>query len=480
MTGHAAVWTRGGWKNGAVTTRRPRASTTLASFDEPLETPDQRSAAGKALRASTPRTSHHEWAPADDRVDPVDRLIESNRSRLPDLVPLRYSRMAASPFAFLRGSALVMAHDLATTPTSGLQVRLCGDAHIANFGVFASPERSLVFDLNDFDEAAPGPFEWDVKRLAASIEVAARENGLSPSQARGVVVRAIGTYCEWMATYAEMTHLDVWYAKLDLTELMNMVQPSNAVRRRTEATMRKATSKNHLKALDKLTEEVDGRYRFIDDPPIVQRIEGDELRERLEHLLRGYRTSLSADRQALFDRYRFVDFARKVVGVGSVGTRCWIALLQGPNGGPLFLQVKEACAAAPQLALGVNTKQHQGQRVVEGQRMLQAASDVLLGWGTDPTTGIHYFVRQLWDAKGSIDVATMRPDGFARYAQLCGRALARAHARTGDSVTISGYLGTTNRFPEAIAAFASAYADQTVSDHAALLAALADGTITGM
>lgn len=460
-----------------MTTRRARVSTTLASFDQPIETPEKRSSSGKALRATTPRTAHQEWAPHVDRVDPVDRLIESNGTRLQELVPLRYERMAASPFAFLRGSALVMAHDLATTPTSGLQVRLCGDAHIANFGAFASPERRLVFDLNDFDEAAPGPFEWDVKRLAASIEVAARENGLTSSQARGVVVGAIGTYCDWMATYAEMTHLDVWYAKLDITDLLNMLQPSGAVRRRTEASMRKASSKNHLKALDKLTEEIDGRHRFIDDPPIVQRLDGDELRHRLEHLLHGYRNSLTADRQALFDRYRFVDFARKVVGVGSVGTRCWIVLFQGPNGGPLFLQVKEASAAAPQVALGVTTKQHHGQRVVEGQRMLQAASDVLLGWGTDPTTGIHYFVRQLWDAKGSIDVSTMRPDGFARYAQLCGRALARAHARTGDSVTISGYLGTSIRFPEAVADFASAYADQTVSDHARLVAALAAGTI---
>ena len=470
------------WKTDVVTTRRaPRSSSvpsTLAAFDEPIETPEQRIAAGKAMRANTARTSHHEWAPPSDRVDPVDRLVESNRSRLADLVPLRYSRMAASPFAFLRGSALVMAHDLASTPVSGLQVRLCGDAHIANFGVFASPERRLVFDLNDFDEAAPGPFEWDVKRLAASIEVAARENGLSPSQARGVVVRAIATYCEWMASYAEMTHLDVWYAKLDITDLMNLLQPSNAVRRRTEASMRKAAGKNHLKALDKLTESIDGRHRFIDDPPIVQRLDGDDMQQRLEHLLHGYRNSLTADRQALFDRYRFIDFARKVVGVGSVGTRCWMVLLQGPNAGPLFLQVKEACAAAPNEALGVTAKQHEGQRVVEGQRMLQAASDVLLGWGTDPTTGTHYFVRQLWDAKGSIDVATMRPEGFAHYAQLCGRALARAHARTGDSVTISGYLGTSSRFPEAVADFASAYADQTVTDHARLLAALADGTIT--
>lgn len=468
------------WEDEAVTNRRARPSTTLASFDEPLDAPTQRSAAGKALRADTPRTSHQQWTPPPDRVDPVERLIESNRTRLQDLVPLRYARMAASPLAFLRGSALVMAHDLATTPVSGLQVRLCGDAHIANFGVFASPERRLVFDLNDFDEAAPGPFEWDVKRLAASVEVAARENGLGATRARRTVLGAVGAYVHWMATYAEMTHLEVWYAKLDVTDLMNLVQPSNAVRRRTEAGIRKAEGKNHLKALDKLTVEIDGRRRFIDDPPIVQRLDNPELRERLEHLLDGYRSSLTADRQALFDRYRFVDFARKVVGVGSVGTRCWMVLFQGPNGGPLFLQLKEAGAAAPQVALGTPTRQHHGQRVVEGQRMLQAAGDVLLGWGTDPTTGIHYFVRQLWDAKGSIDVATMRPDGFAHYAQLCGRALARAHARTGDSVTISGYLGESDRFAEAIAIFASAYADQTERDHAGLLAAIAAGSIASV
>ena len=460
-----------------MATPRKRSSTTLASFDAPLEASPQRRAAGRTLRTTAPRTSQSEWTPAPDRRDPIEVLEESNLTRLPDLVPLRYSRMAASPFAFLRGSALVMAHDLATTPTSGLQVRLCGDAHIANFGIFNSPERRQVFDLNDFDETAPGPFEWDVKRLAASIQVAGRENGLGASQVRSMVTGAIGTYCDWMATYSEMTQLDIWYAKLDVTELMALLNPSSRSRKRTEANLRKAAAKNHLKALDKLTVVTDGRHRFIDDPPLVQHLEGTELQNRLEHLLSGYRTSLGADRQALFDHYRFVDFARKVVGVGSVGTRCWIVLFQGPNGGPLFLQVKEARPAAPQLAQGHSTKEHHGRRVVEGQRMLQASSDVLLGWGTDDATGIHYFVRQLWDSKGSVDIAAMRPDSFATYARICGRALARAHARTGDAVTLSGYLGTSARFPEAIADFASEYADQTERDHSALVAAIASGRI---
>ncbi len=458
-----------------MSTRQTSASTTLTAFDAPIPGPAERRSAGKALRNTTSRTAQGAWKPASDRHDPIDVLVEQNKTRDQNLVPLRWERMAVSPFTFLRGSALVMAHDLATTPTAGIDVRLCGDAHMANFGIFSSPERRLVFDLNDFDETWPGPFEWDLKRLAASLVVAARENGFDRVACRRSVLNAVSAYCDWMDRFSAMTHLDVWYMKLAVSDLIDVMVPTQ--RRNVGQNMAKITSKTHLKALSKLTEEVDGRRRIVEDPPLVRRVEGPELQKSLEGVLSGYRTSLPADRQALFDQYRFVDFARKVVGVGSVGTRCWIALFQGPNGGPLFLQLKEARASSPQLALGNKSRMHMGQRVVEGQRMLQASSDILLGWGTDPVSKIHYYVRQLWDSKGSIDIATLRGPGFDTYATFCGWALARAHARTGDSVTISGYVGSSERFAESIADFAEAYADQTVRDHALLVAAIANGSL---
>jgi uncharacterized protein (DUF2252 family) len=452
-----------------------RRNAPLTSFDAPLPTSAERRANGKALRTTTPRTAHAWWQPSADRIDPIDLLVESNRTRVPDLVPLRYARMAVSPFTFLRGSALAMAYDLAHTPRSGEIVRLCGDAHINNIGVFASPERRMTFDLNDFDETYPGPFEWDVKRMAASIAVAAREKGFTPQQVDAAVRGCIGAYRDWMSRYADMTHLEVWYARLEVRDIMERLD--SETRKDTEAGLQKSQGKNNMKALAKLTAVVDGRRRIIADPPLVERYDGEGIRERLEDVLSQYRTSLSADRQALFDRYRFVDFARKVVGVGSVGTRCWIALFQGPNGGPLFLQMKEARESAPQLALGEKPPKHQGQRVVEGQRMLQATSDVLLGWGRDHTAGIDYFVRQLWDMKGSFDTAVMRPERFLTYTWFCGWALARAHARTGDSPAIAGYLGKGDTFATAIAEFAQRYADQTERDHAALVAAIDRGVL---
>lgn len=452
-----------------------KRSTKGTAFADPIAPPDQRRADGKARRAVAPRTSHGEWEPADDRPDPVELLVESNRTRQQDLVPLRYSRMAASPFAFLRGSALAMAVDLRHVPTTGLEVTICGDAHIANFGMFASPERRLVFDLNDFDEAARGSFEWDVKRLAASITVAGRERGLDAAANRRAVVEAIDTYRYRMDDYAAMSRLDLFYARIDADDLLLHLEGD--ARQRTETFMRRAMGKNHLKALDKLTTKVDGRWRIVEDPPLVQRVEGPRLHERLAEVLVGYHDSLPADRQALFEQYRFVDFARKVVGVGSVGTRCWMVLLQGPNGGPLFLQVKEAGQASSQRALGARVRGHQGRRVVEGQRSLQAVSDVLLGWTTDPVDNTDYFIRQLWDAKGSFDTSIMRPAGLRAYVRTCAWALARAHARTGDPAAIAGYLGTSNSFSNSMAEFAERYADQTERDHAALVSALADGVL---
>jgi uncharacterized protein (DUF2252 family) len=447
----------------------------VSTFDAPIPSPAERRAAGKALRATNPRSSLASWDPPADRRDPVEVLIESNATRAEDLVPIRHQRMSVSPFTFFRGAALQMAYDLATQPSSGIEVQLCGDAHAANFGVFASPERRMMFDLNDFDETAPGPFEWDLKRLAASLVIAGRDNGFDRITCRRGSLEAVASYRDWIERYSQLTHLDVWYSRIDVTELTNML--GGARRRRFDEQMAKFAGKNHMKALAKLTTVVDGRLQIVEDPPLIVRWDADEREERLEALLRQYRTSLSGDRRALFDRYRFVDFARKVVGVGSVGTRCFVLVLQGPNGGPLFLQLKEARAAAPDLALGRRGVRHHGQRVVDGQRRLQAASDVLLGWATDDVTEIHYFVRQLWDSKGSIDIATLPPKGFGLYAMFCGWALARAHARTGDSVTISGYVGTTERFGEIITDFAEAYADQTELDHAAMLQGIADGRL---
>jgi uncharacterized protein (DUF2252 family) len=467
------------------TNQRVHSSTTTA-FDAPLASRVERIEAARAIRKTTPRSAHGTWEPAHDRPDPVELLVQQCRTRHPELVPLRFGRMSASPFAFLRGSALVMAHDLVGTPDAGIEVELCGDAHLSNFGIFASPERRLVFDLNDFDEATPGPFEWDLKRLAASIVVAARANGFDRLTARRSVLDAVAQYRDWMERYSAMTHLEVWYARIDVRELLETSATANAARRRIEAQLGRFERKNHLKALSKLTAEVDGRRRIVDDPPVVEHVVGEEvLIPRLEALLVQYRSTLSADRRHLFDRYRFVDFARKVVGVGSVGTRCWVALFQGPNGGPLFLQIKEANRSVIEQARGTDAFAHQGQRVVEGQRMLQATSDVLLGWGTDEAAdgpadepnGRHYYLRQMWDAKGSIDLAILRPAGFGRYAASCGWALARAHARTGDSVSIHGYLGTSERFGEAIADFAEAYADQTERDHARLVDAIAAGVV---
>lgn len=471
------------------TAKRPRstdaatagdATPITAAFDAPHRPPDERRAAARALRKQVPRSAHGVWEPHSDRPDPVELLVEQNRTRVPELVPLRFGRMAVSPFAFLRGSALVMAHDLATTPTSGLDVQLCGDAHLANFGIFASPERRLMFDLNDFDETSPGPFEWDLKRLAASLVVAARANGFDRITARRAVLDAVAQYRDWMERYSQLTHLEVWYARIDVRELLETGAAAAVSRRRFQRHVAKAEGKNHLSALAKLTvEDADGRRRIVDDPPVVEHVASEqELVPRLAAVLSEYRHTLSADRQALLDRYRFVDFARKVVGVGSVGTRCWVALLQGPNGGPLFLQIKEANRSVIEQARGTAVAEHEGRRVVDGQRMLQATSDVLLGWATDHPTGHHYYLRQLWDAKGSIDVTTLGPAGFGTYAGFCGWGLARAHARTGDSTAIHGYVGNSERFAEAVADFAEAYADQTERDHAALVHAVERGAVT--
>jgi len=440
---------------------------------------EDRFSAGRSLRKGCPRSAHAEWAPAADRPDVVSILQQRAATRVPELLAVLYERMSESSFAFLRGSAVVMALDLADTPISGLQVQACGDAHVGNFGQFATPERNIIFDVNDFDETLPGPFEWDVKRLAASLEVAFRCNGVPTKQRADAVAGAVQTYRERMADYASLRALEIWYSRIHVDEVLSFFP--RRYRGHVRRDIKKSLSRTNLRALSKLTHLVDGHQRFIEDRPLLVRLEqtGHELDEVLA-MVDGYRASLPEEIRALFDRFRLVDVARKVVGVGSVGTRCWVGLLEGPHhpaGDPLVLQVKEAQASVLEPYAGASKLSHHGLRVVAGQRLTQAASDIFLGWSEGPRSGRHYYVRQLWDVKGSGDPTAMDTQNLARYGALCAWALARAHARTGDPAAISGYLGRSDRFDRAIASFASRYGDQTEADHAALKAAIADGRL---
>jgi uncharacterized protein (DUF2252 family) len=449
----------------------------------------ERAAAGKEARQAAPRSSHGAWAPASDRPDPIAVLEQQATSRVPELVPIRYGRMAASAFAFFRGAAAVMAADLAVTPSSGLRVQLCGDAHLANFGGFASPERDLIFDLNDFDETLPGPWEWDLKRLTASVAIAARSRGFSAEQSRASVRAGVRRYREAIRGFAGMTSLQVWYARLDETEIESQFSNglSKAARVRLDRTVEKARRKDHLRAFGKLVHEVDGEPRFLSDPPLlvpVQELmpdrEADKLHARMRELIDAYRATLPAERRQLLDRYRYADLARKVVGVGSVGTRAWVVLMLGPGGDPLFLQCKEAQASVLEPYAEAAAEDNHGERVVHGQRLMQAASDILLGWLRTPgIDGVQrdFYVRQLWDWKTSADVEAMEPDTLEAYARLCAWTLARAHARSGDPVAIGGYVGGGESLDRAIGDFAEAYADQNDRDHAALLAAIDAGRV---
>ncbi|HME04279.1 MAG TPA: DUF2252 domain-containing protein [Solirubrobacteraceae bacterium] len=411
---------------------------------------------------------------------------------MPELVPIRYGRMSASPFSFYRGAAYVMASDLAATPRSGIRVQLCGDAHLANFGGFASAERQLLFDLNDFDETLPGPWEWDVKRLAASVAVACRENAVKAKRRTTIVREAVGQYREAIRQFATMNALDVWYARASIADVQRLARSyaRRSQARRLDEKVAKGRRKDNARALAKLAVKGDGEPLIRADPPLIvpiaDLVDGPGvLRFGLDAqmLLDSYRRSLSADRRRLLQRYRYADLARKVVGVGSVGTRCWVILLLGRDSGDaLFLQAKEAPHSALERFAGRSEFANQGQRVVEGQRLMQAASDIFLGWLREPP-GIEdlklrdLYVRQLWDSKMSFDVATMRPSDLALYARLCAWTLARAHARSGDSIAIASYLGSSEVFDRAIATFAEAYADQNERDHAALLDAIATGRI---
>lgn len=437
-------------------------------------TPEERRLAGRARRTDSPRSSHAAWAPGDDREDPIAILERQAADRVPELLPLRYARMAASPFAFLRGSAAVMAADIATTRPTGLRVQCCGDAHLSNFGLFASPERRLVFDLNDFDETLPGPFEYDVKRLAASVAVAARGNGES-SRAVDETARACARrYREAMLAFARMRHLDVWYARADVDAVL---ATQATVTKRVQKNLAKARGRTSLQAFSKLTETVDGQVRFRDDPPLVTHVSQFDDRKALEELLHQYRATLPDERRVLADRYELVDIAQKVVGVGSVGTRAFITLNIGRDGDdPLILQAKEATTSVLEPHTGRSRYRQQGKRVVVGQRLMQATSDIFLGWLRGPN-GRDFYLRQLRDMKGSAEIEALNLSELTLYAELCGWVLARAHARTGDAAAIAGYLGGGEAFDKAMRDWAHAYADQTERDHEALLAAIDTGRV---
>ncbi|HLZ56774.1 MAG TPA: DUF2252 domain-containing protein [Ktedonosporobacter sp.] len=431
-------------------------------------------AMGRELRKRVPRSSHAAWSPAADRPDSIGLLQGQDRSRLAQLVPLRYSRMMASPFGFLRGSAVVMAGDLVATPVTGLQVQMCGDAHLGNFGVYATPERNQVFDVNDFDETLPGPWEWDVKRLAASIVVAGRTIGFTREMNGQAAVRCIRSYRERMWIYGEMCHTDVWYARIDPESIRRFVGRSD--RSYVEKELAKARRSSSLVAFPRLTTKVKGQYRIKDDPPTISHLDDEELARQLGALVEGYSKSLLEERTVLLRKYRLVDIAYKIVGVGSVGTRCYIALLMGTEGSdPLILQVKQAEASVFEPHLGASSYLNHAQRVVRGQSLMQAASDIFLGW--TELGSIDLYVRQLRDMKFSVSVERLNESRFERYCELCGWALARAHARSGDPAQISGYLGSNDTFDRATASFAQAYADQTERDHAELLGAAQAGRI---
>ncbi|MFF3209423.1 DUF2252 domain-containing protein [Streptomyces sp. NPDC002886] len=441
-----------------------------------MTSPAERARRGRSARRQVTRTSHGRWTVAADRPDPLDVLERQAADRVVELLPIRYGRMAASPFAFLRGAAAVMAADLAAQPGTGLNVQLCGDAHLLNFGLFASPERALLFDLNDFDETLPGPFEWDVKRLAASTAVAARDNAHGDDHAWRIALAAGQAYRLSMRRLAEQGELDVWYQRFDTAEILPLIRESK-LRSRVETSLVRARRRTSLQALAKLTEVRDGRRRIIHDPPLLDALTSRESRA-VGEIFRQYRGTLPEERRLLLDRYRFVEAARKAVGVGSVGTRCFILLLTGRDErDPLFLQIKEAGRSVLEDHLPADSHGHHGHRVVAGQKLLQSAGDIFLGWTAGPR-GREFYVRQLRDMKGSAVVETMTPDMLRQYAELCGTALARAHARSGDRIAIAGYLGKADTFDRAMADFALHYADQTALDHALLTAAVSEGTIT--
>jgi uncharacterized protein (DUF2252 family) len=457
----------------------------------PHLTADERVARGKVARREVPRSSHAGFTPGEHRRDPVAMLEQQAVSRVQELIPIRYGRMLVSPFTFYRGAALIMAADLSASPRSGINTQVCGDAHLMNFGVFASPERRLEFGINDFDETLPGPWEWDVKRLAASFAIAGRDNGYSAKDRAKVLLTLVAQYRAAMHEFAAMKNLAVWYSHSDidaaLAELRRGVAP--AARKRAEANIAKARTRDSMQAFGKLTHLVDGERRIVSNPPLIQPIEelveGMErvqIEEQLRGIIRSYRQTLPSDRRHLLEEFRVVDMARKVVGVGSVGTRAWIVLMLGrDDADPLFLQAKEAQPSVLEEFVGRTARGSQGERVVHGQHLMQASSDIFLGW--DVVTGMDgverdFYIRQLRDWKGAALVETMTPSVMSIYARICAHSLARAHARSGDRIAIAAYLGTSDSFDRAIAEFSELYADQNERDYDALVQAEKDGRIT--
>ncbi|WP_084729590.1 DUF2252 domain-containing protein [Streptacidiphilus neutrinimicus] len=470
----------------------PAKPSAAAEPRPPRLTPAQRAELGERARAKVPLAEHEQFGAGPGREDPVAILERQAQSRVPELVPVRYGRMLVSPFTFYRGAAAVMAEDLAGTPVSGLTAQLCGDAHLSNFGLFASPERRLMFDVNDFDETYPGPWEWDVKRLAASLEIAARENSFSRKERRKIVTAAVRGYQKAMAGFAGMRNLDVWYASADVEEVRSLL--ASHLNKTRKAMLKegvaKAQAHDSLRAFRKLTETVDGQRRIIADPPLIvpvaDLLPGDlqsTFHAVMQSLLARYRSTLQSDRRVLMESFELVDMARKVVGVGSVGTRCWIALFTGRDSDdPLFLQIKEAQRSVLEdVVQGGPSFANEGERVVHGQRLMQAASDIFLGW--ESAEGIDgqrrdFYIRQLADWKGSVDIEQLVPTGLAMYGRLCGWTLARAHARSGDSIAIAAYLGDDKTFAQAVAEFSALYADQNEIDFAALQQADRENRIT--
>jgi uncharacterized protein (DUF2252 family) len=459
---------------------------------------EERSATGRAARNRTPRSAHGSWAPAADRSDPVALLEEQAATRVPELVPIRYGRMLVSPFTFYRGAAAIMAEDLASTPTSGINVQLCGDAHLSNFGVFGTPERDMIFDINDFDETLPGPWEWDVKRLAASFEICGRHRGFSRQECQDVAAAAVFGYRERMRKSAGMPTLQAWYDRLDADTILDWIRTKKADKlagtkevQRTEQNIAKARTRDSMRVFSKLVGEVDGELRIKADPPLIVPIEDLvpvgrqrlDTEEHMRNLLQSYQETLLHHHHPL-EEYRYVHMARKVVGVGSVGTRAWILLLLGRDDtDPLILQAKEAQASVLERHLAPSAYGNHGERVVRGQRMMQAASDIFLGW--QQVTDYYgvtrdFYLRQLHDWKGSVNVETIRVPGATLYARVCGQTLARAHARSGDRVAIASYLGKGEAFDRAVASFASAYADQNERDYEAFAQAVESGRLEAM
>lgn len=450
----------------------------MAILHDATVTPrDDRRARGKVLAGAVPHEKHTNWEPPDKRPDPIDILLSQDEGRLPELVPIRYGRMLKSPHTFFRGAAAVMASDLSTTPISRVKVQLCGDCHSLNFGAFATPERNIVFDLNDFDETLPGPWEWDLKRLAVSVVLIARENGLKKRDALAAAEQVARAYRARMSELSTLSILDIWYAKVDWEETVNNVTCA-ALKKNLQDDLKKAVKKTTWRLFPKLTQsDADGSFKIKDNPPLIYHPDNDpEFMERATWGLNAYKESLQDDKRHLFERYKLIDAAVKVVGIGSVGTRCYIILMMSPDGEPLLLQVKQANNSVLEKYAGKSEFENHGQRVVTGQRVVQSASDIFLGW-FQGKQGVHFYVRQLRDTKVKLTTDTWEASHLLKMASLFGEVLAKAHARSGDAATIAGYLGDTETFDKALGSWAMQYADQTERDHEALLKAVKDGRV---